>query len=95
VVLGFELDRGQIAECGVKALVIVDPLQELGDGSACIRQIAVLIAVEPLRICVFMKDSQAALSQGFPLRDMLIESAHGSKCLIARMTCTSKEVRVH
>jgi hypothetical protein len=46
VVLGFELDWGQIAERRVKALVIVDPLQELGDGGARIRQIAVLVAVD-------------------------------------------------
>lgn len=46
MVLGFKLDQGQIAERGVKALVIVDPLQELGDAGACIRQMAVLVAVD-------------------------------------------------
>jgi hypothetical protein len=67
-----ELGGRQISECRVPPLLVVDTLQEFSDAGAGIVEIAVFVAVDLFLFQGFMKDSQAALSYGFPLRLMLM-----------------------
>ena len=65
-----ELGGRQIAERGVEPFLVVDLLEKLANGAAGLEQIAIFVTMDLL--ILFMKDSQAALSQGLPLRDMLM-----------------------
>ena len=68
----FEPGGRQVAESRVQPFLVVDLFQELADGGASMGQIAIFVASTSSYLSVFMNDSQAALSHGLPLRDMLI-----------------------
>ena len=70
--IGFEFGRRHVAECGAKPLSVVDFLQEVANRQLGFVQIAVVAAENSSYLSVFINDSQAALSHGLPLRDMLM-----------------------
>jgi hypothetical protein len=64
--------RWQVAESRVQALLVVDLLEKIVDGRARFTQVRYSLRWTFSYFIVFMNDSHTALSQGFPLRDMLI-----------------------
>ena len=69
----FEPSGRHVAQRGMQAFFVVDLFPELADGRASVEPGLVIVALSTSSsFSVFMNDSQAALSHGLPLRDMLI-----------------------
>jgi hypothetical protein len=70
--IGFKLRGRQITERGVKPFPVVDFLQKLADADCASARSRYSLRWTSSYFSVFINDSQAALSHGFALRDMLM-----------------------